>query len=515
MTSALQSLGLHPQKQETKRNTLGMRVETALDFSAGLDHYTRDDTLRDNILEHYQLSLERMIALARSVGAEVIFVTPASSLNDCTPFKSQNTPGLNPAASQRSEQMLVRGKEEMHAENWQEALKLLERAAAEDPRHAELQYRRGQVLMALGRYKEAGLAFHIARDEDICPLRALTPMRKIVTEIAKEQGVGLVDYVDLLERHSLVTQGNPIPGKELFLDHVHPTIEGHKLLAVALLEKMIDQGLVQADAHWGEPIIAKVAAKIEGGINREVHGQALANLARVLLWAGKLEDAARSAQQAQEIAGDVRQVAVDSASILASIHMRQGQLERATEMLYSTLKSAPGAIEIRLKLAENLLEPRSQQLEEAAANFLLVAQQMPSYDVAYDRFGYTMTKRGRPHVAYASLLEALRLNPNNSHARATLATGQQLMGSHTPTPQLAELVLTQYPSEAPHTLAQMRRDANGSLVTDGIEVEFYENGRLKYFADIDQGKLNGLKMTWDANGQLLSRQAYNNDVPLN
>ena len=122
---------------------------------------------------------------------------------------------------------------------------------------------------------------------------------------------------------------------------------------------------------------------IEGQIDREAHGQALANLARVLLWAGKLEDAARSARLAQETAGDIRQVAVDSASILSSIYVRQGQLERAMQILYDTLKVAPGAIELRLKLAENLLEPQFLQLEKAAANFLLVSQQMPSFDRAH------------------------------------------------------------------------------------------------------------------------------------
>ena len=34
--------------------------------------------------------------------------------------------------------------------------------------------------------------------------------------------------------------GQPIPGEEYFLDHVHPTIGGHKILAVALVNAMAD-----------------------------------------------------------------------------------------------------------------------------------------------------------------------------------------------------------------------------------------------------------------------------------
>ncbi len=152
--------------------------------------------------------------------------------------------------------MLAQAKEAIRQENWNEALDLLDAAVALDPRHAELQYRRGQALLALGRFDEAETALRLARDEDVCPLRALTPMRQIVTEIAREQGVGLVDYVDLLERRMQETKGYPIPGEELFLDHVHPTIEGHKILAVALVQAMIDQGLVRPGTDWGEQAIA-------------------------------------------------------------------------------------------------------------------------------------------------------------------------------------------------------------------------------------------------------------------
>jgi tetratricopeptide (TPR) repeat protein len=240
----------------------------------------------------------------------------------------------------------------------------------------------------------------------------------------------------------------------------------------------------------------------------------LANLARVLLWAGKLEGAARSARLAQETAGDIRQVAVDSASILSSVYLRQGQLARSTQILYATLASAPGAIELRLKLAENLLEPQFLQLEKAAANFLLVTQQMPSFDRGHSLYGYTMFRRGRLDVAYASLMEALRLNPNNTRAKTTLPQIRQIMGSQTANPQLAQPMLSLYPSRAPMILTQMRRTADGRFVIDGIKVEFHENGRLKYFADMSGGKLHGFAMTWDADGRLLSRQAYQNGSPV-
>ena len=91
MTAAMQSLGIYPEAEKEDRENLALEVVTILDKSAGLNRYTRDDPLRDKILQHYRVSLERMVGLARSVDAQIIFVTPASNLKNCTPFKSEHT----------------------------------------------------------------------------------------------------------------------------------------------------------------------------------------------------------------------------------------------------------------------------------------------------------------------------------------------------------------------------------------------------------------------------------------
>ena len=481
MKSALKGIGVYPKEAEGKRDKLGVEVNAILDRSAGPERYSRDDQLRANILEHYRISLERMVELARSVGAKVIFVTPASNLKDCSPFKSQHTDGLDAAAQQRSDALLAKAREAIGQQDWDGALTSLDTALAFDPRDAELLYRRGRVLLALGRYDEAEKALRQARDEDVCPLRALTPMRRIVTEVASTEGVALVDYVEILRQRMEKEKGYPIPGKEYFLDHVHPTIEGNRILAVALIRKMIDQGLVQPGGDWGAPAIAEVAKRVEEGIDQPTHGLALANLARVLLWAGKTEDAERLARQALDVAGEDRDVAVNAVSTLTSVYQRQKNPVRAVEMLYSAIAKAPGAMELRIKLGEALLTPPFHEYEKAAGNLLLVCQQVPDYDVAHQLFGLAMARRGFLGIAYANLQEALRLNPKNSKARMLLAQIQPMLEGRTPDTQLADIELEIYPSVAPRKLVQVRHDASGRTVADGIEVEFYENGRIKHF----------------------------------
>jgi tetratricopeptide (TPR) repeat protein len=514
MNNALQTVGLAAQKKAENTEKLGVTVNAILDQSVGINRYTRDESLQKKVLLHYRISLERMVALARSVGAQVIFVNPASSLNDCTPFKSEHTAGLAPVERQRTTDLLEKAKFALKQEAWGEAVALLKNALAADPGHAEMHYRLGQALLALGHFDEAKKEFILARDEDVCPLRALSSMNTILFEVAEEQNVEVVDFVALVDQQMQKLKGHSIPGEELFLDHVHPTIEGHRILALALIQNMIKLELVQPQPDWGEGRIEEVKQKVESKISRETHGQSLANLARVLIWAGKREDAARLARKAQEIAGEYRQVAVDSASILSTVYALDNQPERALELLYATLEKAPGAVEIRLKLAQTQLGQGPSVLEKAAANLLLVCQQMPDFDQAFELFGVAMSKRGRLDIAYSYLTEALRLNPKNKAAQVLLAKIQPFLKVGKTDPNPPFILLDISPTRAPRKLVQLRPDASGRNIIDGIEVEFFENGRIERYMDYVNGQRHGVEMVWNPDGTLISQVFYKEGVPL-
>jgi tetratricopeptide (TPR) repeat protein len=505
MQMALESLKPDKKSRGEIHDRLASEVDAILDRSAGPNRYTRDDSLQENILQHYRISLERMVELARTANARIMFVTPASNLKDCSPFKSEHTPGLDQATRQLTEQMLLQGKNAIHLANWNEALALLKKAVSLDPRHAEMQYRLGRTLLALNRYAEAEAALRLARDEDVCPLRALTPMRDIMIDIAKQQHVGLVDYVDLLEVGTQGEYGHPIAGEEFFLDHVHPTIEGHKILALGVIQAMADQGLVKLEADWGMKTIAAVSERIEKKIDRNVNGQALAKLSRVLLWAGKNEDATRLARQALDIAGDNKQVFIAANGTLVSAYQRQDDQEKALKSLYKAIEYAPDSTELHLRLGQALMNPPFLKLEEAAANLLFVCQKMPYYYAAHQLFGLVMAKRGRPRVAHASLTEALRLNPNNTTTQSILSRIRPQLGKSPQDRKIPAILLETHPSLAPRKLMQVRRDQeSGRNVIDGIAVEFYENGRVKSLTDFDQGAPVGHEIKWDNSGRILS-----------
>jgi len=232
-----------------------------------------------------------------------------------------------------------------------------------------------------------------------------------------------------------------------------------------------------------------------------IQGRALANLARVLLWAGKDDDAARLARQALEVGGEYQQVADNAVTSLATVYVRNGQTKAAIVQLYKYLEKYPNSIELRLKLGQLLLDLRN--LEEAAANLLLVSQKMPYYDWGHALFGIDMVERGRAKIAYSSLMEALRLNPNNADARKSLDQIQPSLAGQMLYAQPATVQLASYPSAAPRKLVQGRINDGGKFIQDGIAVEFHENGRLKQFVDYELGKVLGLVKAWDETGNPL------------
>jgi len=288
---------------------LDHEVRTLLDSSVGPDAYSRDDALHEKVLQHYRFSLTRMVDMSRSAGAEIVFVNPAANLQHSSPFKSEASTSLTPDERMETQELYEEAKasfqgDRRSAAELDAALTMIEKAMAFEGRHAHLHYLHGQVLGALGRYPEAKVAFEHARDEDVCPLRALGRTLEIVEEVVSAAGVPWVDFVSLVEGHS----PNGIPGESLFLDHVHPTIEGNRLLALDLVEVLRREDIVRPGSNWGDEAIRQVTAEVEKGLDPVAHGRALSQLSRVLGWAGKLEESYRLSMQAVEKAPRVADV---------------------------------------------------------------------------------------------------------------------------------------------------------------------------------------------------------------
>ncbi len=348
-------------------------VRTLLDASVGPDAYSRDEALQARVIEHYRYSLARMADMARAAGAALVLVSPASNLRHCSPFKSEPVAGLDDAGRRRWEGLFETAQQAAGEGRWRDVLAALEEASAIDDRHAGAHYLRGRALDGSGRYDQAKAAFERARDEDVCPLRALGTMHEIVAEVARTRDLPLVDFVALVEDRSQ----HGIPGEDLFLDHVHPTIEGNRLLALEILDTLEREGLVRPSPAWGPDALQAVIEKVESRLDPAAHGLALSNLSKVLGWAGKLEEARKLAIRSAQLAPESAEVNHQAA---LAAHLT-GHLDDAERHYRKTLELAPQVATAHSNLAVILDE--SGRDREAAVHYAQAIALLDDKNAAY------------------------------------------------------------------------------------------------------------------------------------
>ncbi len=300
LAAAIRTTSGAPTDPVDSADLLDEEVTTALDKSVGPDAYTRNDVQSARIFDHFRFNLTRMVDIAASVDAGALLVVPASNLRDSRPFKSEHRDGLGEADLRRFDDLVAEARAAYSEGRLDAAVESIQAAAAIDPRHAQLAYLEGRLLYSDARWRQARTAFVRARDEDVCPLRAPSPIADIVRAVAADRDTGLVDFevrTDEWAEHA-------IPGSDLFLDHVHPTIEVHRRLAVDLIAELADLGVVTPSPDWGAPAVAEVARRVEAGIEPIDHALALMKLSKVLGWAGKLQESYALSRQAAEIFPD-------------------------------------------------------------------------------------------------------------------------------------------------------------------------------------------------------------------
>lgn len=274
--------------QRTSRTVLPADVRTRLDLSEGLQSYHRNPTWRQGIIEHFGDNLETMIRLAHRAGVPVILANPVSNLKDCPPFKSEFKADLSPAQRQRVAELW----EQARRLDWSrvhDKIELFEQALAIDDRHAGLLFGTGTCYRQIGRSAEARKWLVRAKEEDICPLRILEPMHEIILEMAARHRLPLVDIRAMIETRT----EDGIPGNEWLLDHVHPTISAHQLIADALYQAMVEMGHVQTPDHW-EAARDELRRRHLASLNEAYYARGLARLRRLQEWSrGRIPDPPR------------------------------------------------------------------------------------------------------------------------------------------------------------------------------------------------------------------------------
>lgn len=270
-------------KQSPQKTTLPSEVDTLLDHSAGMDAYVRDAMWSDDVHLHFELTLARMVEACRQASVPLVLCVPASDLVNTPPFKSVPDPTLK--QSRRND--VDRWMKEIESEaELAERIVAAESILRLDPDHALANYALGRWTYEADKGDQAKAILHLvnARDHDVCPLRATTRIVDSVRAHRSREGVYMIDTPELLDRRDasgrLIPDGAADPS--WFVDHVHPTIEGHQQIAKRIYELLVHVDWVQpetddestynnlVEAHLrtlGEPYFGRAKQRLEG-VNR-------------------------------------------------------------------------------------------------------------------------------------------------------------------------------------------------------------------------------------------------------
>jgi tetratricopeptide (TPR) repeat protein len=447
---------LAPKPPPKSRAMLPGEVDAALDRSVGPSSYHRDDKLHAQVLAHFELNLARMARIARDCGAKIVFVVPAANLKDCSPFKSEHAAGLSDAELARWNAQYEAAQSLADEGQWDEALAKYEAAATIDERFADLQFRLGGVLLALNRPVEAGPHFERAVDEDVCPLRAPRSFRQAVRDLCTEHNIPLIDFELIVKNDCLAHHGHNIPGNEYFLDHVHPTLDGHKLLALHILSEMREADVFPGMQQPTGDEVEQAERRIQARIDRRAHAIAERNLAKVLNWAGKHEEAGRLAIKSLEVLPDDPESLVIGGAWLKS----HGRLDEAIEHLQRAVEQMPDYPSARQLLGAFLVEV--ERYDEAREQFLAVAKQHPQDAEAWQMVGAILAEREQYADALPYYEQALKLAPNDANLHYNYGLVLFRLGRHADAEDHFRTAIKQNAGdlEARYQLAQLLIETN-------------------------------------------------------
>jgi tetratricopeptide (TPR) repeat protein len=196
---------------------------------------------------HYRYNLSEMVRIARKRGIPIALLNVPVNLKDWIPHASVHRADIDRTAWQAWYRQAM---EAYESGAYERAVAAFQQCVALDTLHAKSHYFYGRSLLALGQENAAAAAFLQAKETDAYPFRALQRFNEYLEKIAGESKVPLIDIVAVLQNQT--TDG--IPGEEVLVDHVHPTVASNYYIAKAVLDRLWVAGILPLPANRSDII---------------------------------------------------------------------------------------------------------------------------------------------------------------------------------------------------------------------------------------------------------------------
>ena len=207
-------------------------TDNLLESLSGDLHIALDSTVFKTTVARFQENLSAMARSASDAGIPIVFVSPVSNEHDQPPIEDFSVAEVG-ADADLWRQKLRRGQDELEWGEVARAIELLEAAKSEREHDPRVRFRLAQASEQVGQMPAAIEHYRAALDHDGCRFRAPSAMRLTMSVVATQHVAGGARFLDL---HAIISanERSGVPGRKHFLEHVHFTSEGHRVVAESL-----------------------------------------------------------------------------------------------------------------------------------------------------------------------------------------------------------------------------------------------------------------------------------------
>ncbi len=378
----------------------------------------------------FEANLQDVIDFGREHDALVMIGTLVSNIRDQKPFVDvQRHPEREAQWQSRfrqAETLFANGDLDAALDAVDECIEL-------DPLPASQYFLRGEILEASGDMPQASAAYHRAKESDGLRFRASADLNQRIEKLSQQEGVALVAIEDAFEANS----AGRIPGKSLFLEHLHPNLAGYALIAKTFARAIVDDGII------GEPSAASVPDDVwQGKIGVTDLDLEVARLEIDGLMSGwpftddePVSTSEYLASQRASNTSPIRQLAIrlvsgdlnwEDAHRQAAEHYQQRQAwDKAAQEYRALIHQMPMNASPYHFLAKMLFE--QDRYGEALDVYMDLAEMSPDADTG-KMIGLIYIQQADADQAVRYLESSLKADPDDTEARFNLARGYMMQG---------------------------------------------------------------------------------------
>ena len=428
------------------------------------------------IVEEYRNGLRRLVRTVHDRGAKVVLCTIPCNLRDWRPERSTVELPLDEKQRESWVSAFQSGKQNLEAEHFEQAHSNLLRAKQLASDHAETHYLLGKAYEGMKQWQDAQRSYMFACDYDSSPSRRTSSINQAIRDIANEEGALLVDIDQIFTENS----EHGLVGLNLIEDYVHPTQQGHQLIAWHIWDAVLQAGWFGVKTAPQRQVFLQVVANRMTG-STSLSAKWLYNQGVVLANQGHIAQAIDKYRQAVEIAPNYKFPLLNLGHLLWS----SGQHEEAIGHMRHLVHLDPNLADGHTVLGLNLQATGS--LDEAVSCFRRAMEIKPDDSHVHLCLGVALREQGKVDEAIDQYRESLRLKPDTLMAHVSLAKALAMKGQLDEAVSHLQQALEYDPqlAEAYHNLGGLKQMQGDT----GKAIEYYQRA-LEASPDYTRAHIN-------------------------